>query len=207
MRESSERTRAAIRNSGLNFPGNQRITVNLAPADLRKEGPYYDLPIAVGVLAATQQVWPNKLEDAFFMAKLSLEGTRRHTKGILSLAALARREGVSRVFVPAVDAAEAALMPDIEVIPVASLADLAGHLKRGVSPEQAVERLDEVDEPRDPWKLRLTIPTAGRSGDVVATANAHQGKGGWSTESTSISHQPTAAEKPKPRSARAQRDD
>jgi magnesium chelatase family protein len=132
VRESRDRVHSAIKNSGLSFPY-RRITVNLAPADLRKEGPAYDLPIAVGILAATQQVWPDKLEDALFVGELSLDGTTRHTKGILPLAALARREGISRVFVPTADVAEAALMPDIEVIPVTSLADLVSHLT-GMSP-------------------------------------------------------------------------
>ncbi|MCA9948144.1 MAG: YifB family Mg chelatase-like AAA ATPase [Anaerolineales bacterium] len=133
VRESRDRVHAAIKNSGLSFPGNKRITVNLAPADLRKEGPAYDLPIAVGVLGATQQIWPDKLENAFFIGELSLDGTTRHTKGILPLAALARAEGMQRVFVPAVDAGEAALMPDLEVIPVTSLAQLVGHLT-GLAP-------------------------------------------------------------------------
>jgi magnesium chelatase family protein len=132
VRESRDRVHAAIKNSGLSFPY-RRITVNLAPADLRKEGPAYDLPIAVGILAATQQVWPDKIEDSLFVGELSLEGTTRHTKGILPLAALARREGISRVYVPTADVAEAALMPDIEVIPVTSLADLVGHLT-GLAP-------------------------------------------------------------------------
>lgn len=133
VRESRDRVHAAIKNSGLTFPGNKRITVNLAPADLRKEGPAYDLPIAVGVLGATQQIWPDKLENAFFIGELSLDGTTRHTKGILPLAALARAEGMQRVFVPVVDAEEAALMPDLEVIPVTSLAQLVGHLT-GLAP-------------------------------------------------------------------------
>lgn len=128
VRESRDRVHAAIKNSGMSFPANRRITVNLAPADLRKEGPAYDLPIAVGVLAATQQVWPDKLQNALFVGELSLEGTTRHTKGILPLAALARDEGLERVFVPAADAEEAALMPDVEVIPVTSLTELVGHL-------------------------------------------------------------------------------
>jgi magnesium chelatase family protein len=102
--------------------------VNLAPADLRKEGPAYDLPIAVGVLAASQQVWPDKLEGALFIGELSLDGTTRHTKGILPMTALARRLGFERVFVPAEDAEEAALLPDLEVIPVVSLGQLVGHL-------------------------------------------------------------------------------
>lgn len=128
VRESRDRVHAAIKNSDLQFPGNKRITVNLAPADLRKEGPAYDLPIAVGVLAATQQVWPDKLDGALFLGELSLDGTTRHTKGILPLAAMARAQGYKCVFVPAADAEEAALMPDVEVLPVINLSQLVGHL-------------------------------------------------------------------------------
>ncbi|MCA9976564.1 MAG: ATP-binding protein, partial [Anaerolineales bacterium] len=128
VRESRDRVHAASKNSGMQFPGNRRITVNLAPADLRKEGPVYDLPIAVGVLAATQQIWLQKLEKALFLGELSLDGATRHTKGILPMAALARAQGYERVFVPADDAEEAALMPDVEVIPVQNLSQLVGHL-------------------------------------------------------------------------------
>lgn len=133
VRESRDRVHSAIKNSGYMFPAEKRITVNLAPADLRKEGPAYDLPIAVGVLAATQQIWADKLQNGLFIGELSLDGTTRHTKGILPMTALARREGFERVFVPAVDAGEAALMPDLEIIPVQSLAELVGHLT-GLSP-------------------------------------------------------------------------
>lgn len=128
VRESRDRVHAAIKNSGLTFPSNKRITVNLAPADLRKEGPAYDLPIAIGVLAATQQIWHDHLTSALFIGELSLDGATRHTKGILPLTALARTAGLKRVFVPAVDAEEAALMPDIEVIPVTNLSQLVAHL-------------------------------------------------------------------------------
>jgi len=128
VRESKDRVYAAVRNSGLKFPGEKRITVNLAPADLRKEGPAYDLPVAVAILAASQQVWPQKLESALIVGELSLDGTVRHTKGVLPLAALARELGYERVIVPAVNAEEAALMPDVEVIPVTSLSDLVSHL-------------------------------------------------------------------------------
>ncbi len=128
VRESRDRVYAAIRNSGLKFPANKRITVNLAPADLRKEGPAYDLPIAVGILAASQQVWPDRLENAIVVGELSLDGAVRHTKGILPMAALARSGGYQRIIVPAVNAGEAALMPDVEVLPAPSLSDLVGHL-------------------------------------------------------------------------------
>jgi magnesium chelatase family protein len=128
VRESRDRVHSAIKNSGLTFPASKRITVNLAPADLRKEGPAYDLPIAVGILAASQQIWPDKLENALFIGELSLDGTTRHTKGILPMTALARSQGFTRVFVPAEDAPEAALLPDVEVIPVSCLSELVGHL-------------------------------------------------------------------------------
>jgi magnesium chelatase family protein len=136
VRESRDRVHSAVKNRGFSFPTNKRITVNLAPADLRKEGPAYDLPIAVGILAASQQVWPDKLDGGMFIGELSLDGTTRHTKGILPMTALARSEGYERVFVPAADAEEAALLPDVEVIPVASLSELVGHLTglKSISP-------------------------------------------------------------------------
>ena len=128
VRESRDRVYAAIRNSGLKFPSDKRITVNLAPADLRKEGPAYDLPIAVGILAASQQLWPDRLEGALVVGELSLDGAVRHTKGLLPMAALARAEGYKQVIVPEVNAGEAALMPDIDVIGAPALSDLVAHL-------------------------------------------------------------------------------
>lgn len=128
VRESRDRVHSAVKNSGFNFPSGKRITVNLAPADLRKEGPAYDLPIAVGILAATQQVWPDKLAGGMFIGELSLDGATRHTKGILPMTALARAAGFERVFVPADDAEEAALLQEIEVLPVKHLAELVAHL-------------------------------------------------------------------------------
>ena len=131
VQESRERVRAAIKNSGCSFP-TQRITVNLAPADLRKEGPAYDLPIAVGIMAASQQVWPD-FDSSMFVGELSLDGGVRHTVGVLPMISVARDQGFKRAFVPAVDAPEAALVPDIEILPVQSLSELIGHLQ-GMSP-------------------------------------------------------------------------
>jgi magnesium chelatase family protein len=143
VKESSERVRSAIRNSGFHWP-NQRITVNLAPADLRKEGPAYDLPIAVGILMATEQAWPDATENALVVGELSLDGSVRHTNGILPMAALAREQGLRRMFVPAVDAPEAALVGDLEVFPVDHLATLAAHLQglRRISPYEGQLSLD-----------------------------------------------------------------
>ena len=126
VQESRERVRAAIRNSGARFPLS-RLTVNLAPADLRKEGPAYDLPIAVGLLIASEQLFAD-LGDALVIGELSLDGSLRHTTGILPMVGLARERGLRRAFVPAIDAAEAALVEGIDVYPVESLASLVRHL-------------------------------------------------------------------------------
>jgi magnesium chelatase family protein len=129
VRESSERVQSAIRNSGYRFPYDKRITVNLAPADLRKEGPAYDLPIAVGVLAATGQVPAEAVEGALILGELSLDGTVRHIRGALSVADMARHQGVDTLYVPATDALEAALIPGLTVYPVSSLGALVAHLQ------------------------------------------------------------------------------
>ncbi len=127
VQESRERVRAAIRNSGLKFP-NKHYTVNLGPANLRKEGPAYDLPMAIGVLASTDQVPLDKLPGALFVGELSLDGTVRHVSGILPITHRAWQDGYERIFVPEEDAAQAALVPDIDVIPVPSLGFLVEHL-------------------------------------------------------------------------------
>ncbi len=128
VKESSERVRAAIKNSGLVFPG-KRITVNLAPADIRKEGPSYDLPIAVGVLIASEQAWPQEVEGALFVGELSLDGSVRHVNGILPIADLALQQGIHRIFIPTDDAPEAALIDGLDVIPIDNLSQLAAHLQ------------------------------------------------------------------------------
>jgi magnesium chelatase family protein len=132
VQESRERVQAAIKNAGLIFP-RHRVTVNLAPADLRKEGPAYDLPIALGVLAASEQIQTEWLVGAMAVGELSLDGSVRHVRGVLPMAALAQQEGMKRMFVPVKDSAEASLVRDLEVIPVSSLTELVNHLS-GVVP-------------------------------------------------------------------------
>jgi len=126
VRESSERVRAALVNSGLVHP-RARLTVNLAPADLRKEGPAYDLPIAVGLLLASEQVGAD-LTQAGLVGELSLDGQVRSVTGVLPMAVAAKEHGLTALYVPEANAAEAALVEGLEVIPVASLASLVGHL-------------------------------------------------------------------------------
>ncbi len=148
VQESRERVRAAIRNSGLQFP-NKRYTVNLAPASLRKEGPAYDLPMAVGVLASTDQVPLAELVGTVFVGELSLDGTVRHVSGILPITHRVWLEGYECIFVPEEDAPQAALVPDIDVIPVRSLGHLVEHLY-GVNKIPSFVRRDvRTDVPPD----------------------------------------------------------
>jgi magnesium chelatase family protein len=127
VRESRERVRAAIKNSGLRFP-NKGYVVNLSPANLPKHGPAYDLAIAIGVLASTDQLPLDILEDSLFIGELSLDGRVRHIQGVLPMAYAAYQAQYSRIFVPADDAAEASLVEGIDVYPVETLGQLVEHL-------------------------------------------------------------------------------
>jgi magnesium chelatase family protein len=127
VKEARERVRTAIKNSGLVFPL-RRITVNLAPAELPKQGPSYDLPLALAILVASGQV-DQPPREAMFLGELSLDGQLRHTQGILPMVATARSAGLKQVYVPADDAAEAALLDGIDVIPASSLGVLVAHLR------------------------------------------------------------------------------
>jgi magnesium chelatase family protein len=150
VRESRERVRSAILNSDLRHPRN-RVTVNLAPADLRKEGPAYDLPIAVGLLMASGQIPPD-LEDTMFVGELSLDGSVRHVNGLLPMARLARDNGIKSIYVPQCDAPEAALVRGIDVYPVDSLVSLVSHLQNitPIAPYQSdISVGDHSDRPYD----------------------------------------------------------
>lgn len=128
VREAKERVRAAIKNSGFEFPI-QRITINLAPADLRKEGPIFDLPIAVGILAATGQIKQELLNGLLFMGELSLDGSIRGVNGVLPLVLAARDLGIYKVVVPLENAPEAALVSDIDVFAYSNLSVLSQALR------------------------------------------------------------------------------
>jgi magnesium chelatase family protein len=120
VRESRERIRAAINNCGFFFPIH-RVTVNLAPADVKKEGSSYDLPIAVGILGANGDLKREALTDTVIVGELSLDGRVRPVKGALSIAVAARDNGAKRLLLPAENAEEAAVVTGVEVYPVASL--------------------------------------------------------------------------------------
>lgn len=125
--EAKERVRSSIKNSNLIVP-RKRITLNLAPADLPKDGSCYDLPLAVAVLAASKQIKVSLLNNSLFVGELSLEGTLRPVRGVITHAEVAKAAGFKRIFVPQLSAAQAALIHGIQVIPVSSLIQLCKHL-------------------------------------------------------------------------------
>jgi magnesium chelatase family protein len=150
VQESRERVQTAVKNAGLHFP-RHRIVVNLSPAAIRKEGPAYDLPIALGVVILAGFLPQDSIDGAMFIGELSLDGVVRHTRGVLPMAATARANGFKRIFVPEMDAGEAALIPDLEVYPVKSLAHLYDHL--------AGRRLIELYQPSTILEDPLYTPT------------------------------------------------
>jgi len=149
VKESKQRVMAAVKNAGYTYP-RKRLTVNLAPGSVRKEGPVYDLPIALGVLGCMQIFPTDALKDAMVIGELSLDNSARHVRGILPMAAIAKEKGFKQIFVPQADAPEAALIPGIVVIPVASLLDLVKHLQgtKKITPQEMTEI-----ESSEPWAL------------------------------------------------------
>ena len=132
VKESRERVRAALLNSGLSFPHNRRITVNLAPADLPKEGGRFDLPIALGILAASEQIDPERLQGMECAGELSLAGELRPVRGALAMSLALRQSGLARDLVlPEANAAEAALVGGVAVFGAAHLLDLVAALSPG----------------------------------------------------------------------------
>ena len=138
VKESEQRIRSAFENSGYRMTA-RKCVVNLAPADLRKEGSGFDLPIAVAILAATEQLEAASLEDAVFVGELSLDGSIRGVKGVLPVVAQAREEGFKKIYVPQENVQEAAVVDGIDVYALGSLKELAAVLG-GEAEAEAVRR-------------------------------------------------------------------
>jgi magnesium chelatase family protein len=141
VKESKERVHAAIKNTGYYFPGN-RITVNLAPADIRKEGSAFDLPMALGILASSGQIKPENSADMAFLGELALDGQVRPIRGGLPISMAVRDAKIRRIVVPKENAKEAAMAEGLEVLPVS-------HLR------EAVDLLED-DKDADPYRLDMT---------------------------------------------------
>lgn len=130
LSEAKERVSSALKNSGFKPPTkeNRKITINLAPADIKKTGTQYDLAIAIGYLLATEQIKPLRSEGKIFAGELALDGRVRRIPGALNIALLAKSVGVKEIFIPKENASEASLIDGVSIIPVASLSDLVNHL-------------------------------------------------------------------------------
>ena len=136
VKESRERVRSAMKNSSLEFP-QRRITVNLAPANIRKEGPFYDLPICIGLLRSSGQLKGEEPDEYLFLGELSLTGVLRPVTGALPMVLCAARAGIKKVILPMENAEEAAVVTDVEVYPANNLSEIMGHFL-------GIKRLDRV---------------------------------------------------------------
>ena len=123
VKESEQRIRAALQNNGYRIPG-KKIIINMAPADIKKEGSSYDLPLAIGILAASGQIKSNKIADYIIMGELSLDGGLHHIKGALPIAVKAREEGYKGIILPKENAREAAIVNDLDVLGVDNIKQL-----------------------------------------------------------------------------------
>lgn len=159
VKESKERVSSAIKNSGASPPhhSNRRVTVNLAPADLKKEGPSYDLPIAVAFLIASEQVGTKNvdLEKSLFVGELSLEGKLRHVNGALAIALMAKQRGFETLFAPKANAAEAALVEGLQIFGAENLEDLFLHLegKQLLAPQPPTDISQYYTETESPYDM------------------------------------------------------
>lgn len=127
IEESKERVRSALKNSQLTIP-KQRITINLAPADLPKEGAVFDLPIALAILIKTEQIKPESLEKTLVLGELSLDGDIRPIRGVIGIALMAVEQGLTTVIAPRENAAQIALVSDLKIIVASTLKELYEHL-------------------------------------------------------------------------------
>lgn len=148
IKEARERIYSAIKNSGFDYPFNFRILINLAPADLQKEGPIYDLPMAVGLIMVSCEL-VLYLDDALLIGELALDGSLRHTNGILPLAIFAKKNNFKKLFLPEADAAEAGMVNGIDIYPVKNLKQIIEHLTGAgaIAPYSRVKNAQPEFEP------------------------------------------------------------
>lgn len=150
IKESKERVKTAIRNSTFEFLS-RKIVVNLAPASTRKEGSIFDLPIAVGILIASNIISNICLEDTIFMGELSLDGSVEPIKGILPICIEAKRLGIKRIILPKANSKEASIITDIEIIPVSSLSEVISYLNGqiSISKEKNIDFISNINSSYD----------------------------------------------------------
>lgn len=177
VRESAARVRAAIGSVGHRFP-DRRVTVNLAPAELRKSGAGLDLPIAIGILAASAAVPNDEVDGLALIGELALDGRLRAVRGALALVIACRESGCRQVIVPEANAREAALAPDIEVYAATSLQDVLGHITgaqklAAVSPPQTFDEGSAADAGEGPCLREVRGQEGGKRALEIAAAGGH----------------------------------
>ncbi|MCK5471656.1 YifB family Mg chelatase-like AAA ATPase [Candidatus Gracilibacteria bacterium] len=175
VQESRERVRSAVKNSGFFFHP-QRITVNLAPADLPKAGPSFDFPIAAGILASSQQVRIPDLEKTILIGELALDGKMRSVAGVLPIVMQAKNRGFTNFFIPAANAREAAIIEEVQIFPVASLLEFARHCsgESKISPLPLLDPREIVEE--EDYKVDLAYVRGqehAKRALTVAAAGSH----------------------------------
>lgn len=155
VKESRERVTAAIKNSGIEFPL-KKITVNLAPADLKKEGSGFDLPIAIGILSASEKIEFENLDDYLFLGELSLDGSLRRIKGVLPIALKAKFEGIKKLILPEDSAKEASIVDGIKVYGLKSLQEVIDFLKGKISLQPVKTDRSELFSQVNKYKLNFS---------------------------------------------------
>lgn len=152
VKESKERVRTAIKNSGYEFQS-RKIVVNLAPANTKKEGSFFDLPIAVGILMNFEEITMQNLEDTVFIGELSLDGKVNHVNGVLPMCIEAKNLGIRKIVIPKENAKEAAIVDGIEVIGVSNLKQVISYLNKTKSIEPQKANIKEFFEQKKQYSL------------------------------------------------------
>lgn len=150
IEEAKERVKLAIKNSGLRFPSKKRIIINLAPADLKKEGPIFDLPIALGILLASETLAIEAVpQNLIFAGELSLNGTLRHTNGVLPLACMVKDKKLDGIFLPRANLQEANLVQKIKIYPFNSLKEILSHFSKVSIVEPIIGEGVQIEDQND----------------------------------------------------------